>query len=217
MTDDFQGRAEALEDQLERLEEGLGGAGTMVAQFDAELARMRVSMSQAQGSVTSLSSSISGGLRRAFDGLVFDGLKASEALQIVGQSIVNATYSAAIRPVTNHLGGLLGAGLGALGFAQGGAFSQGKVMPFAQGGIVSSPTAFPMRGGTGLMGEAGPEAILPLERGVDGRLGIKSQGGGRPVQVVMNVTTPDVDSFRRGQGQIAAQVGRALARGQRNR
>ncbi|MEM6738987.1 MAG: phage tail tape measure protein [Pseudomonadota bacterium] len=217
MTDDLQGRAEALGDQLERLEEGLGGAGTMVAQFDAELARMRVSMSQAQGSVTSLSSSISGGLRRAFDGLVFDGLKASEALQIVGQSIVNATYSAAIRPVTNHLGGLLGAGLGALGFAQGGAFSQGKVMPFAQGGIVSSPTAFPMRGGTGLMGEAGPEAILPLERGVDGRLGIKSQGGGRPVQVVMNVTTPDVDSFRRGQGQIAAQVGRALARGQRNR
>ncbi|MEM0935054.1 MAG: phage tail tape measure protein [Pseudomonadota bacterium] len=217
MTDDFQGRAEALEDQLERLEEGLGGAGTMVAQFDAELARMRVSMSQAQGSVTSLSSSISGGLRRAFDGLVFDGLKASEALQIVGQSIVNATYSAAIRPVTSHLGGLLGAGLGALGFAQGGAFSQGKVMPFAQGGIVSSPTAFPMRGGTGLMGEAGPEAILPLERGADGRLGIKSQGGGRPVQVVMNVTTPDVESFRRGQGQIAAQVGRALARGQRNR
>jgi phage-related minor tail protein len=74
-----------------------------------------------------------------------------------------------------------------------------------------------MRGGQGLMGEAGPEAIMPLARGADGRLGVQAAGGGRAVNVVMNVTTPDVQGFQRSQGQIAAQAARALARGQRNR
>jgi phage-related minor tail protein len=69
----------------------------------------------------------------------------------------------------------------------------------------------------GLMGEAGPEAILPLARGADGRLGVRAAGGGgRPVQVTVNVTTPDVAGFVRSQGQVAAAVGRVLARGQRN-
>ena len=90
-------------------------------------------------------------------------------------------------------------------------------MPFANGGVVSGPTQFPMRNGRGLMGEAGPEAIMPLARGPDGRLGVQAGGGGRPVTVVMNVTTPDVQGFQRSQSQIAAQVSRALARGQRNR
>ena len=89
------------------------------------------------------------------------------------------------------------------------------VVPVARGGGVSSPTTFPMRGATGLMGEAGPEAILPLARGADGRLGVQA-GGGRVVNVVMNVTTPDAAGFARSQGQIAAQVNRALARGSRN-
>jgi phage-related minor tail protein len=90
------------------------------------------------------------------------------------------------------------------------------VRPFAKGGIVAGPTAFPMRGGQGLMGEAGPEAIMPLTRGPDGRLGVQSAGG-RPVTVVMNITTPDVRGFQRSQVQVAAQVSRALSRGQRNR
>jgi archaellum component FlaC len=41
---------------------------------------------------------------------------------------------------------------------------------FASGGIVGSPTLFPMADGMGLMGEAGPEAIMPLKRGKDGKL-----------------------------------------------
>jgi phage-related minor tail protein len=66
------------------------------------------------------------------------------------------------------------------------------------------------------MGEAGPEAIMPLARGADGALGVRMQGGGRPVNVVMNITTPDVEGFRRSQSQLAGQMARALGRGQRN-
>ena len=58
-------------------------------------------------------------------------------------------------------------------------FASGNVVPFASGGVVSSPTVFPMaNGGVGLMGEAGPEAIMPLSRGANGKLGVKSSGGG---------------------------------------
>jgi hypothetical protein len=210
-----------MQEQLEALEAQLGASVSMVAAFDGELARMRETMIFTGREVNTLSSGIGGGLRKAFDGLVFDGMKLNDALKTVANTIVDTIYSIAIKPVTGALGGLLAQGVaGLMGagmpFANGGAFSQGKVMPFANGGIVSSPTSFPMRGGRGLMGEAGPEAIMPLARGPDGRLGVQA-GGGRAVNVVMNITTPDVQGFQRSQSQVAAQVSRALARGQRNR
>lgn len=211
-----------LEEQVAVLESTLDGTAGMVAAFDGELSRMRENLAITGREVNTLSTGIGSGLRKAFDGLVFDGMKLSDALKGVGQSMAGTFYSAAMRPVQNALGGLISQGVqglfgGAAAFAQGGAFSQGRVMPFARGGVVTSPVGFPMRGGRGLMGEAGPEAILPLARGADGRLGVQAAGGGRPVTVVMNVTTPDVQGFQRSQGQIAAQAARALARGQRNR
>ena len=168
---------------------------------------MRETMIFTGREVNTLSSGISGGLRKAFDGLVFDGMKLNDALKSVANTIVDTVYSIAIKPVTGALGGLL---------AQGVAGVMGAGMPFANGGIVGAPTTFPMRGGRGLMGEAGPEAIMPLARGPDGRLGVQA-GGGRAVNVVMNITTPDVQGFQRSQSQVAAQVSRALSRGQRNR
>jgi phage-related minor tail protein len=210
-----------MQEQLQALEAQLGASVSMVAAFDGELARMRETMVFTGREVNTLSNGISGGLRKAFDGLVFDGLKLNDALKTVANTIVDTVYSIAVKPVTNALGGFLAQGVAGLvgsgmPFAKGGTFSQGKVMPFAKGGIVGAPTAFPMRGGTGLMGEAGPEAIMPLARGPDGRLGVQA-GGGRAVNVVMNITTPDVQGFRRSQSQVAAQVSRALSRGQRNR
>lgn len=59
--------------------------------------------------------------------------------------------------------------------ADGKVFDRGRVQPFAAGGVVDRPTAFPFAGGVGLMGEAGPEAIMPLKRGRDGKLGVSAQ------------------------------------------
>ena len=215
-------RTEALEDQIAALEATLAGTGAVVAGFEGDLAGLRDSMVFTGREVDRLSTGIGRGLRSAFDGLVFDGLKLSEALKQVATSMVDMVYDVAMKPVQGAVGGMIAEGMngllsGMMPFAKGGAFTQGRVMPFAKGGVVASPTAFPMRGGTGLMGEAGPEAIMPLTRGADGRLGVQAAGGGRPVTVVMNITTPDVQGFQRSQSQIAAQAARALSRGQRNR
>lgn len=211
-----------LGQQAVALERNLGGAETMAAAFNAELGRMQQSMTFTGREVGALSTSIGRGLRRAFDGLIFDGMKLSDALRDVARSMGESVYAAAMKPVQNAIGGTIASGMtsllsGLFPFAQGGAFTQGRVMPFARGGVISSPTSFAMRGGRGLMGEAGPEAIMPLARGADGRLGVQAAGGGRAVSVVMNISTPDAAGFARSQSQIAAQLSRALARGDRNR
>ncbi len=213
---------DGLETRIEGLEDSLGGAEVIVSTFEGELEVMRKTMLYTSKEVNSLSLSIGGGLRKAFDGLVFDGLKLSDALKTVAESMINAAYNTALKPVQNGLGTAIAEGIngvvsGILPFANGGTFSQGRVMPFAKGGVVSGPSYFPMRGGTGLMGEAGSEAIMPLARGADGRLGVQTQGGGRAVNITMNIQTPDVAGFQRSQSQIAAQMSRVLASGQRNR
>lgn len=212
---------EDLQDQIAALESALGSTTSVVATFDGELARMRDSLVFTGREVGVLSNGIGGGLRRAFDGLVFDGMKLSDALQGVANSMVNTVYGIAMKPVQSALGGFVANGVNSLlsnlmPFEAGGTFSGGRVMPFAKGGVVSSPTTFPMRNGAGLMGEAGPEAIMPLARGADGRLGVRTSDKARSVTVVMNITTPDVQGFQRSQSQIAAQATRMLAKGQRN-
>lgn len=64
------------------------------------------------------------------------------------------------------------------GSAKGNIFEGGNLIPFARGGIVNRPTIFPMARGAGLMGEAGPEAVMPLTRLAGGDLGVRSVGGG---------------------------------------
>lgn len=73
--------------------------------------------------------------------------------------------------------GMMGGGSGMF-FAKGAAFHRGGVTPFADGGVVDRPTVFPMPRGTGVMGENGPEAIMPLKRLPGGRLGVEAQSGG---------------------------------------
>jgi hypothetical protein len=78
------------------------------------------------------------------------------------------------------------------GSSYGNVFASGEVTPFAYGDIFNKPTYFPMaKGGTGLLGEAGPEAVMPLIRGKDGKLGVKSQGGSMTVNFNLTGTVID--------------------------
>ncbi len=98
----------------------------------------------------------------------------------LADSIIQDLVRIAIRKyITSQLfSGMFGGG-----FAKGAAFSNGSVTPFAKGGVVSSPTLFPMSGNrTGLMGEAGDEAIMPLKRMGDGSLGVRALGLTAPTQ-----------------------------------
>ena len=83
---------------------------------------------------------------------------------------------------------------GLFGSAKGNAFQGGKVLPFAKGGIVNQPTIFPMAQGAGLMGEAGPEAVLPLKRDAGGNLGV---AGGNPIVNIYNNVGADVKTSER--------------------
>ena len=100
--------------------------------------------------------------------------------------------------------GAAGSGGAAAGSAQGNVFSGGNVVPFARGGIVDSPTVFPMKNRIGLLGESGPEAILPLKRGPGGKLGVESSGGGG------NVTVEIHNNFALGlNAEIRAEIAAA--------
>jgi lambda family phage tail tape measure protein len=116
------------------------------------------------------------------------------------------------------LGSIAGAFTGAPAATTMSQFDYASLSGFAKGGtftnkIVDSPTMFKFAKGTGLMGEAGPEAIMPLRRGADGSLGVVASGGGGgnvSVQVINNsnaqaTTNETVDS--RGNRKIEVVIG----------
>lgn len=154
----------------------------------------------------------------AFADAALRGRDLSGVVRSLGQELSRAAFGAAIKPLQNALStGFGNLAAGAFGFADGGVLRRGVPVPFAQGGVVASPIAFPLaNGGMGVAGEAGPEAILPLARGADGRLGVRADGAGPPVAITFNVTTPDAASFQRSESQIAAMLNRAVTRGARN-
>lgn len=90
--------------------------------------------------------------------------------------------------------------------ANGNAFDASGIVPFAAGGIVNRPTMFKFANGTGLMGEAGPEAILPLRRNAQGKLGVASSGGGVVVNVINQGQPLQVQSQSQRRGPDGRQV-----------
>jgi phage-related minor tail protein len=116
-----------------------------------------------------------------------DGTKSvKDAFKDMARAVIAQLYEIlVVKQMVNSI-------VGALGFADGGAFSAGRqIQAYANGGVVGGPTYFPMSGGkTGLMGEAGPEAIMPLKRGKGGKLGVSVEGSSGSVVVnnTINVT-----------------------------
>jgi tape measure domain-containing protein len=150
------------------------------------------------------------GIKSLEEGLssVLTGTKSvASAFRDMAQSIISdllkiAIRAAIIRPLMSALG--------IKGFADGGMFEDG-VEKFANGGVVTGPTMFPMARGVGLMGEAGPEAIMPLRRGSDGRLGVEASGGGGNQSVVVNVNVEAGTQQSQGDPGKAAELGKLVA------
>ena len=163
------------------------------------------------------SRSFGSALTAALKGAVIDGDSLIEVLQNVAYRFSSISLDVGLKPLETSVASMVSGASnmlsGALGFSHGGV--PGRVQAFASGGIVSQPTYFPMPDGAGLMGEAGAEAIMPLKRGSDGRLGVAAGEAGRPVNITFNVQASDVQSFRKSEGQINAMLTRAVGRGRR--
>lgn len=181
--------------------------GANIAPFEKNL-KTAVSLGQQFGRTMS----------RTFERAIVQGQSFGEVLKSLALSLSKSIFSAAFKPLEDAVGSMFGNMLGAvMPFANGGVISGGNVMPFAKGGVISSPVNFPLSGGkTGLAGEAGAEAIMPLSRGADGRLGVQVSGQKQAVSVTVNISTPDLNSFRRSEGQIGLMMNRAMSRANRS-
>lgn len=167
--------------------------------------------------LTSSANTFSSAMARAFTQATVGGKQLDDVFRSLVLRMSNLAVAQAFKPIStgisNGINGLLGNLMS--GFSGIAANARGAVKPFAAGGVIGTPTYFPMSdGGLGLAGEAGPEAIVPLARGPDGRLGIAAQGGGGQT-VIVQISTPDADSFRRSESYVTGQIARAVARGQR--
>ena len=105
------------------------------------------------------------------------------------------------KPIRNALGGAYGI--------------NGRITAYAKGGVVGGPTMFGHAGGLGLMGEAGPEAIMPLKRGANGSLGVTAAA---PSPVVVNIKNESGGEVETSQGPngldiIIGAVSRDIAAG----
>ena len=186
---------------------------TWTVAIDADTSRLASELKSA----ASLGKQFSSALISAFEGIAIKGKSLGDVFKSLALRLSELVLKAAMKPLENGLDNLFtGLFSGGLGFAKGGVVSLSMPVPFASGGVIQSPVAFPLRGGlTGIAGEAGPEAIMPLARGADGRLGVVAKGGGG-ISVTLNVSTPDAESFRRSETQIGAMLARAVSMGQRN-
>ncbi|MCY0094446.1 phage tail tape measure protein [Hoeflea ulvae] len=168
--------------------------------------------------LTQKADAFGGALSGALKSATVEGRNLDDVLRTLGTRMVGIALDAGMKPLeqlmSNSIAGLTGSLGRLLPFAKGGV--PGRVTAFADGGVVGRPSYFPMPGGdVGLMGEAGAEAILPLSRGADGRLGVASGGASQTVQVTFNVTTPDAQSFVKSEAQVTAMLARAVGRGRR--
>ena len=169
---------------------------------DAETKRHEA-LEKAKQEQEALGASIEASMEKAFMSMVDGTASVKDAFKSMAREIIAELYKVLV--VKKMVASISTA----FGFADGGVFSGGsQVQAYANGGVVGSPTTFPMSGGkTGLMGEAGPEAIMPLKRGANGKLGVQMEGGGATTVVQnFNFSANGDDSVKKLIAQAAPKI-----------
>jgi phage-related minor tail protein len=175
-----------------------------IAHLDDEMGRLSDTAEKVADSIAS-----------AFTRGIARGRDLEDVLRGLGQRLIEIGLNAALKPLENSLGAVLGQAFGGLSSAIGGAGQPLSILPFADGGIIGSPAVFPLGQSLGLAGERGAEAIMPLARGPDGKLGVAMNGGRAGPSIHVSISTPDAASFKRSEVQVTSAIARAVARGQR--
>jgi phage-related minor tail protein len=170
-------------------------------EFSRELTDVSIELKR----VGDLADGVGRSLSRALRGAVLDGRSLKSVLGDVSRAFADIALRAALKPVGMLVSGAVESLFNAANPTLG-------VKPFAKGGVLAAPTYFPMGHGLGVAGEAGPEAVRPLTRGSDGRLGVSAGGG---VNVTFNVTASDARSFLASEAELSAMLLRAVKRGTR--
>ena len=183
-------QARAIELETKFLEAKVPLDKTRIKALVAEEEALRKA-TEAENRRTSMIQSFESTIENALMSMVDGSQSVENAFKGMLRNILLEIYKQQVaKPAAEGIGNLLRKGAMAIfgggqttPSAYGNVFQNGSVKAFANGGVVNGATFFPMTNGTGLMGEAGPEAIMPLKRGPNGRLGVEASGG---QQVVVN-------------------------------
>jgi hypothetical protein len=167
--------------------------------LSASVALDTQSLRQEVGKISSLASGMGTALTGAFRSAIIEGDSLGEVLRNLAVRISDLALSAALKPVEGFLGGIIQRGIGAGASASGAAVARPGYFPTGTGlGLTVDPaagaTAMPVRGSTG----RSTPTTLAL-----------------PAQVTVNISTPDVESFRRSESQVSSALARAVDRGRR--
>ncbi|MGM5018468.1 phage tail tape measure protein [Tardiphaga sp. 71_E8_N1_1] len=173
------------------------------------------SMTTKTAGLTSAATTFSKVMTQAFSSSVASGQKFDDVLKSLALKMSDLATKSALQAGAGAMSSSISSLVSSLFGGAGKAGVSNPVKAFASGGVIGTPSYFPMPGGgTGLAGESGPEAIMPLQRAADGSLGVATQGGGNTINV--QIATPDLDGFRRSESYVTGQIARAVARGQRS-
>jgi phage-related minor tail protein len=173
------------------------------------------SMTTKTAGLTSAATTFSKVMTQAFSSSVASGQKFDDVLKSLALKMSDFAAKSALQAGAGAMTSGISSLVSGLLFGAGKAGVSDTVKAFASGGVIGTPSYFPMPGGgTGLAGESGAEAIMPLQRASDGSLGVAAQGGGNTIHV--QIATPDLDGFRRSESYVTGQIARAVARGQRS-
>jgi phage-related minor tail protein len=208
--------AEKLRDAQITVNDAINAGVITTDQGQQVMADYIESLRDAENPMQKIADTMRTSLGDAFMSIVDGSKSAGDAFKDMARLVLKQAFELlVIKPILDGLfggkgssgGGLLG---GLLGFANGGAFQGGKQLTaFADGGVVGSPTVFPMANGAGLMGEAGPEAIMPLKRGKNGKLGVQTEGAAQQPVVInqsFNFQANGDDSVKRIIAQEAPKI-----------